>query len=208
MQSMEDRKKLAQLGTSAESLPARAPMKLASALMFSAWVKEPAGAPLPKAAAPVQELAGTTKVIMNSSNRVWRALAAFLAVTAAARGQAAMPPATLSALPEAGFSVFRVLGALVLVLALFLGGVWVFKHWQHLFLQKGRLAKLNVLEVRSLGNRHALYVVGYEQQRMMLAASPSGVTLLSHLPSADAPEAALAEPDFSDTLQTVLGRKA
>src|SRR5260221_11338333 len=34
-------------------------MKLASALMFSVWVKEPAGAPLPKAAATVQELAGT-----------------------------------------------------------------------------------------------------------------------------------------------------
>jgi flagellar biogenesis protein FliO len=208
MQSMDDHNKLAQLGASAESLLAPAPMKLASSLMFTAWVKEPAGAPLPKAAATVPELAGTTKVIMNSSNRVGRAFAAFLAVTAAARGQAAMPPATLSALPEAGFSVFRVLGALVLVLALFLGGVWVFKLLQHLFLQKGRPAKLNVLEVRSLGNRHALYVVGYEQQRMMLAASPSGVTLISHLPSADAPEAALVEPDFSDTLQTVLSRKA
>ncbi len=145
---------------------------------------------------------------MYSSNRLWRAFAVILAATAAAPGQAAVPPATLSALPEVGFSVFRVLGALALVLALFLGGVWVFKHWQHLFLQKGRLAKLNVLEVRSLGNRHALYVVGYEHQRMMLAASPSGVTLISHLPSADAPEAALAEPDFSDALQTVLGRKA
>ena len=205
---MDDHNKLAQPGTSAESLLAPAPMKLASALMFSAWVKEPAGAPLPKAATTVQELAGTTKVIMNSSNRVWRTFAAFLAATVAARGQAAMSPGTLSALPEAGFSVVRVLGALVLVLALFLGGVWVFKLLQQLFLQKGRLAKLNVLEVRSLGNRHALYVVGYEQQRMMLAASPSGVTLISHLPSADAPEAALAEPDFSGALQNVLGRKA
>ncbi len=57
---MDDRNKLAQLGTSAEALLAPAPMKLASALMFSAWVKEPAGAPLPKAAASVQELAGAT----------------------------------------------------------------------------------------------------------------------------------------------------
>ena len=56
---MDDRNKLAQLGTSAESLLASAPMKLAGAMMFSAWVKEPAGAPLPKAAATVQELAGT-----------------------------------------------------------------------------------------------------------------------------------------------------
>ena len=57
---MDDHNKLAQPGTSAESLLAPAPMKPAGALMFSAWVKEPAGAPLPKAAATVQELAGTT----------------------------------------------------------------------------------------------------------------------------------------------------
>jgi flagellar biogenesis protein FliO len=44
---------------------------------------------------------------------------------------------------------------------------------------------LNVLEVKSLGYRQALYVVGYEQQRLLLASSPAGVTMLAALPSAD-----------------------
>jgi hypothetical protein len=69
MQSMDDRNKLAQPGTSAESLLAPAPMKLARALMFTAWVKEPAGAPLQKAAATVPELAGTAKLPTASALR-------------------------------------------------------------------------------------------------------------------------------------------
>ena len=56
---MDDRNKLAQLGTSAESLLAPAPMRLAGALTFPPWVKEPAGAPPQKAAATGQEIAGT-----------------------------------------------------------------------------------------------------------------------------------------------------
>jgi flagellar biogenesis protein FliO len=42
--------------------------------------------------------------------------------------------------------------------------------------------------MKALGGKHALYVVGYEQQRMLLASSPSGVTLVSHLPNAEASE--------------------
>ena len=52
-------------------------------------------------------------------------------------------------------------GALALVW-LFLGGVWLFRNWQRLVIQRGRAPKLNVLEIRSLGGRQALYVVGYE----------------------------------------------
>lgn len=111
-------------------------------------------------------------------------------------------------MPDVGFSVFRVMGALVFVLALFLGGVWLFRNWQRLMVQKGRSPKLNVLETKSLGNRHALYVVGYEQQRLMLAASPAGVTLISHLPSAESEAApAPATPAFAETLQRMLAQK-
>lgn len=88
-------------------------------------------------------------------------------------------------LPDVGLSLLRVLGALAVVLALFLGGVWLFRNWQRLTLQRGRAPKLNVIEVRSLGGRHALYVVGYEQERFLLAASPTGVNLLSHLQPAE-----------------------
>jgi flagellar biogenesis protein FliO len=97
-------------------------------------------------------------------------------------------PATSPALPEAGFSIVRVFGALVLVLALFLGGVWLFKNWHRLAGKRARCQNLQLLESRSLGGRHALYVVGYQGQRLLLASSPTGVSLISHLPAVGAPE--------------------
>jgi flagellar biogenesis protein FliO len=91
----------------------------------------------------------------------------------------------IDVLPEAGLSALRVAGALAVVLALFLGGVWLFRNWQRLALRRGGSARLALLETRSLGNRQALFVVGYERQRMLLAASPAGVSLIAHLPEAD-----------------------
>lgn len=87
--------------------------------------------------------------------------------------------------PDAGASLLRVSGALALVLGLFLGGAWVFKNWQRLAIQRGRQPRLNILETRSLGARQAVFVVAYERQRFLVAASPAGVTLLSHLPDTD-----------------------
>jgi flagellar biogenesis protein FliO len=110
-----------------------------------------------------------------------------------------------------GASLLRVFGALGLVIALFLGGVWMFKNWQRLALRKGALPKLNVLEVKSLGQRQALYVVGYEQQRMLIASSPAGVTLVSHLPEADATTPAVAPAPsmtFVEAFQQVISRKS
>jgi flagellar biogenesis protein FliO len=114
-----------------------------------------------------------------------------------------------SALPNAGASVFRVCGAFVVVVALFLGGVWLFRNWQRLAVQKNGGAKLNVIEVKSLGQRQALYVVGYQRQRMLLASSPAGVTLLSHLPSAGEAEkdAPAANVSFAEALKHVLSQR-
>jgi flagellar biogenesis protein FliO len=122
-----------------------------------------------------------------------------------------LPPIS-TPLPDASFSVFRVFGALALVLALFLGGVWCYKNWQRLAVQRGgRQPQLQLLEVKSLGARHALYVVGYQSQRLLLASSPAGITLVSHLPEKnDASEAALpssGDPNFAETLQHLLQRK-
>jgi flagellar biogenesis protein FliO len=113
------------------------------------------------------------------------------------------------ALPDAGASVVRVFGALVLVVGIFLGGVWLFKNWQRFTVQKGAGPRLNVLEVRLLGQRQSLYVVGYQQQRMLLAASPAGITLLSHLPAAEEAEAAapVTRVSFAEAFQQVLTRK-
>ena len=139
------------------------------------------------------------------------ALTGFYASAPVVFGQVTNFPPAGSSMPEVGFSLLRLIGALVLVLALFLGGVWLFKHWQRLTVLRGKAPKLHLLEVRSLGNRHALYVVGYEQQRLLLASSPTGVTLLTHLPGGelDPPELATPPPgNFAQTLQRVLSAKA
>ena len=119
--------------------------------------------------------------------------------------------ATQNSLPEVGFSVLRVFGALAFVLALFLGGVWLFRNWQRFIVQKGKAQKLTILEVKGLGHRHGLYLIGYQQQRLLLASSPTGVTLVSHLPDAElsTEQPVLADPPpFSQTLQRLLVRTA
>ena len=114
--------------------------------------------------------------------------------------------------PDAGPNLIRVIGALFLVIGLFLGGVWLYKNWQRLAIRGGRQPKLDVLETRSLGARQAVFVVAYERQRFLVATSPAGVNLLSHLPDADPaePEAAPAPGapmSFGQALAQVLKRK-
>jgi flagellar biogenesis protein FliO len=68
-----------------------------------------------------------------------------------------------------------------------------------------------------LGGRHALHVVGYEDQRLLIGSSPGGLTLLTHLPASE-PEPAKAPVEeaseqvnfkagFAAALQRVLLRK-
>ena len=120
------------------------------------------------------------------------------------------PSAIPGALPDMGASLLRVAGALVAVIALFLAGVWLYKNWQRLTSRRGAAPKLSVLEVRSLGQRQAIYVVAYEQQRWLLASSSTGVTLLSHLPPVEAEAAAAAAPkmSFAEAFQQVQARKS
>jgi len=121
-------------------------------------------------------------------------------------------PVSAPPFPEAGVSLLRVTGALALVLGLFLGGAWFFKNWQRLSLPRGQAPKLNILETRSLGARQAVFVVGYEKQRFLVATSPAGVNLLSHLPDAEAGAAESVEKpggpmSFGQALAQVLKRK-
>jgi len=114
-----------------------------------------------------------------------------------------------NAAPDLAPSLVRVAGALLLVVGLFLAGAWLFKNWRRLLHQTARAPKLNILEVKSLGQRHAIYVVGYEQQRLLIASSPGGVSLLSHLPAAGEKEGepAATTINFAAALQDALGRK-
>jgi flagellar biogenesis protein FliO len=117
--------------------------------------------------------------------------------------------ARAATLPDAGASVVRVCGAFCLVVALFLAGVWLFRNWQKFAIRKNGGAKLALLEAKSLGQRQAIYVVGYQQQRLLLATSPAGVTLISHLPDADEeePKPGSTSVGFTEVLQHVLSRK-
>jgi len=119
----------------------------------------------------------------------------------------------LPPLPAAGPSIIRVMGALALVLGIFFGGVWLYRNWQRLTIQRGRAPKLNVLETRPLGGKHALYVIGYDQERFLLSASPNGVSLITHLPAAEKDSAeptdptTQAPPSFAQALTKVLKGK-
>lgn len=113
---------------------------------------------------------------------------ASLAADAVAGRSATPQPILAPPLPDVGYSLLRLAGAMAIVLALFLGGAWLFRNWQRVVAPRGSAPKLAVLEIKPLGQRHALYVVGYEKERLLLSASPTGVTLLSHLPPAETAE--------------------
>jgi len=114
-------------------------------------------------------------------------------------------------LPDAGLSVLRVMGALAFVLALFFAGVWMVKNRQRIPGLRRRAPRLNVLEVRSLGNRHSLCLIACEQQRLLLAVSPTGVTLLSRLPEGKGEDQVLttgaSSRNFGGILQGFLAGK-
>jgi flagellar biogenesis protein FliO len=147
----------------------------------------------------------------------WRTLVVLAALFAAHASfaestNAVASPLAVPNLPAAGLSLLRVFGALALVIGVFLGGAWLFKNWQRLAAQRGRAPKLNILESRSLGGRHSVSVIGYEQERFLIATSPNGVNLLSHLPNAVEGEAPALEknpppPSFAQALSQVLKRK-
>lgn len=139
-------------------------------------------------------------------------VALLLLSVAVAGAETVAPTAPASTLDTGSLvsSMIRLIGALVLVFAVLFGGVWLFRRWQGLLQQRGgNSPKLRVLEVKSLGSRHALYVVGYEKQRLLLSSSPAGVSLLTTLPEAehDAMQTDAPAPAFSDVLQKVLNKK-
>lgn len=106
-------------------------------------------------------------------------------------------------------SALRVVGALAMVTALLLGGVWLLRNWQRFGARNAPGSHLNVLEVRHIGQRHALYVVSYGPERLLLSASPAGVSLLCHLPSVTGtvvPMQTTTPLDFPGALAKALGR--
>jgi flagellar protein FliO/FliZ len=128
------------------------------------------------------------------------------ALSAAAAQSAALPPI---AAPSAGVSLLRMFGSLLFVVALFFGGAWLFRNLHRFRGQTGPQRKLQVLEARSLGVRQSIYVVGFEQQRLLIGSTPQGLTLLTHLPDGTAPAEGdrIVPAPFGEALMQALGRK-
>jgi flagellar biogenesis protein FliO len=119
--------------------------------------------------------------------------------TESASGQSSPVLSTPTPLPKqpSGTQDFgRVLGYLLLLTVLAGSGYYLFKNG--FIFQKnaaGALKKLQVLEMRSLGNRQFLVVVGYEEQRMLLGVTPGKIDYLCPLDSV-----AAVTKDFSSML--------
>lgn len=127
------------------------------------------------------------------------------------------PTPTAAALPSVGPSLIRLLGAFALVLGSGFILLWFLRRGVRFGNgSRGTQRRLNVLEVRMLGNRQSLFVVGYDQQRLLLGSTPTGIQFLANLPAASeeapqqltpAPTPSLM-PSFGEALQHALGRKA
>jgi flagellar biogenesis protein FliO len=111
-------------------------------------------------------------------------------------------------LPDMGGSVIRLIGALLFVVGLFLVGAMAFRRWQRQSRSPATGPKLVIVDIQPLGARQSLYVVAYDRQRFLLGVSPSGMSLLSHLPETTAsPESPAAPVTFVAALQQVIQRK-
>lgn len=79
-------------------------------------------------------------------------------------------------------SFFRVLSGLVIVILIFLGGVWLYKNR---LTQPGAHAlngQLKVLESKFLGNKQGIVVIAYGNKRMMLGTTHGSMSKISDLP--------------------------
>ena len=140
-------------------------------------------------------------------------LTAFLIVPLTVATQAASPETnSLPRLTESSGDFLekflQMIGAFILVISILILGAWLFKRSRFFSLYKSGQSQLQILESRSLGYRNSLLVVGYSQHRFLLAASATGVSLISPLPDASPhPQTSSGQSAFSDQLKSAQERK-
>ncbi|MBC8095364.1 MAG: flagellar biosynthetic protein FliO [Akkermansiaceae bacterium] len=156
----------------------------------------------------------TTNLVAGSTNTSHgsnETYATYTSPTPAAAATNQASPLVNDALPNPLASLGRVMLMLAVVLALFLAGVWLFRNWQRLTIHRGQVPKLNILETRALGGRQAIYVVGYANERFLIASSPAGINMLTHLqPGEETPATeplTAPQPTFAATLAQMLKGK-
>lgn len=130
----------------------------------------------------------------------------------AAETNALTAAAPISAPASVGASVFRMIGGLCVVISVSMIGAWAYRNRERFVGNRIRESKLRVLESRSLGARHSICVVAYDQQRILLSTSPTGVSMLTHLPDAsldeiEAETKAPSLPTFSEAFMQALASR-
>ena len=110
--------------------------------------------------------------------------------------------------------VIRILGALLVVVAILLGGAWWFRKSRLFGLVPASQSNLKIIETKALASRHALHVVEYGEKRFLIADSPAGTNFLTNLDGLadellDGEEASEPEPgSFAAKLKSFLDRKS
>lgn len=102
----------------------------------------------------------------------------------------------------------RVTGALAVVVAVGIAGIYFFKRFLGFGIVRGGAQELQILEMKSLGGRQAMYVVGYRSKRFVLGVSPDRIQLVCRLP--DEPDSGRStnggESEFGPALKEELAK--
>jgi flagellar biogenesis protein FliO len=132
------------------------------------------------------------------------AAVAFGLLVAPAFAQEASPsPTPPPALKAPGADEFgRLLGYITLLAAVAGAAIYLVKFGIPLHRARSKEdRKLNVLEMRPLGNRQFLIVVGYEDNRMLLGVTPGRIDYLCSLEKQTSPAAGAT--DFSKLMDSI-----
>lgn len=145
----------------------------------------------------------------------------FLAFTIIAYGTSASVSGQINsnqynspALQDTTTSILRILGALIFVIAIFLIFSWLFKHINFFSTNLQRKGKLQICEIKPIGQRHSLIVLSYENKRLLISTSPNGVNFLCDLPNNESADTSnkkepvdITTSSFASLFQKLTGAK-
>lgn len=109
--------------------------------------------------------------------------------------------------PDVGGAALRLFGALIFVIGLFLIGAYFFKNWKGFVVKEGRKSQLKIIEVKHIGNRQALFVIGHNKKRMLVGVTQTNINLICQLPDEDEDIKDEERPPFVSILNKITGAK-
>ena len=95
-------------------------------------------------------------------------------------------PTQAAATRDSGPSGWRALGSMVLVLGLAGGGLWAFRRWGAGKFPGSGGNRLRVEETLALGDRRFVSILKVDDERFLIALSPTSVSLMTRLDSVEA----------------------